>query len=179
ARIGGSEEIPTLIQLLDAFPQARFNIDLKSDAATEPLATLVRERQLQDRIMVGSFSYPRIRRFRRLTAGAVPTAAYPWQIVCFRVCPSARLARMLAGGDFDGFQVPHRRGRFTVVTAGFVRRAHAVGRPVHVWTVDEASEMHELLDRGVDGLFTDRTDVLKDVLQGRGQWWSAQGGSST
>jgi glycerophosphoryl diester phosphodiesterase len=39
-----------------------------------------------------------------------------------------------------------------------------------VWTVDVAAEMHDLLDVGVDGLMTDRTDVLRDVLRSRGQW---------
>ncbi len=44
---------------------------------------------------------------------------------------------------------------------------------MHVWTIDAAEEMRELLDRGVDGLFTDRTDMLKDVLVERGQWRSS------
>lgn len=178
ARIDGREEVPTLVQLLDAFPEARFNIDLKSDAAVPALADLVRERDLWDRVLVGSFSRRRIRRFRLLTGGRVPTAAHPWQILCFRASPSVRLARLLAGDDFEAFQVPHRRGRLVVVTPGFVRRAHAAGHPVHVWTVDDPAEMHDLLDREVDGLFTDRTDLLKDVLEGRGQWWLAQGGTT-
>jgi glycerophosphoryl diester phosphodiesterase len=43
---------------------------------------------------------------------------------------------------------------------------------VHVWTIDDAGEIRELLDRGVDGLMTDRTDILKEVLVRRGQWMS-------
>ena len=65
-------------------------------------------------------------------------------------------------------QVPHRRGRWTIATPGLVRRAHAAGKHVHVWTIDDPEEMRELLDRGVDGLFTDRTDILRDVLIERG-----------
>ena len=60
-----------------------------------------------------------------------------------------------------------------MVTERFVERAHAAGRPVHVWTVDEPDQMHYLLDLGVDGLMTDRTDVLRDVLVARGQWMGA------
>lgn len=175
ARIGGREQIPTFEDLLDAFPQARFNIDIKSSGAAAALADLVRARDLADRVLVGSFSPARIREFRRLTGGRVPTAAHPWEIVAFRLLPSARLADRLAGRDFAAFQVPHRRYGLTVVTPGFVRRAHAAGKQVHVWTIDDPDEMRLLLDRGVDGLFTDRTDLLKDVLMSRGQWGSQTG----
>lgn len=170
ARIGGTEQVPTFTELLDAFPASRFNIDIKSDGAAAVLADLVRERDLWDRVLVGSFSPRRIREFRRLTGGRVPTAAHPWEIVAFRFLPSARLADRLAGRGFVALQVPHRRGRLRIVTPGLVRRAHAAGKQVHVWTVDDPAEMHELLDRGVDGIFTDRTDLLKEVLVARGAW---------
>lgn len=171
ARIRGAEQIPTLAQLVEQFPYARFNIDIKSAGAVPVLADLVREQDLWDRVLVGSFSVRRIRRFRRLTGGRVPTAAHPGEIVAFRLSPSARVANLVAGG-FAALQVPHRRRGLRIVTPGLVRRAHAVGKHVHVWTVDDTDEMHLLLDRGVDGLFTDRTDRLKDVLIARGQWWS-------
>jgi glycerophosphoryl diester phosphodiesterase len=170
ARIGGREQVPTLAELVEAFPEARFNIDLKSERAVDALADFIASRGLWDRVLVGAFSPRRIRRFRRLTDGRVPTAAHPVEILAFRLLPSARLAERLVGVDFDAFQVPHRRGRLRVVTRGFVRRAHAAGAQVHVWTIDEPAEMEELLDRGVDGLFTDRTDLLKEVLVARGLW---------
>ncbi len=169
ALVGGRESVPTLADLVDSFPDARFNIDLKSDGAVSALAELIAERELWDRVLVGSFSPRRTRRFRALTGGRVPTAATPAEIALFRFLPSARLAALLSPAS-AALQVPHRRGRVTVATAGLVRRAHAARRHVHVWTVDEAQEMHQLLERGVDGLFTDRTDILKAVLVERDQW---------
>jgi glycerophosphoryl diester phosphodiesterase len=72
--------------------------------------------------------------------------------------------------DVQALQVPVRRGMIEVVTPGFVRRAHALGLVVHVWTVNEPAEMRRLLQLGVDGIVTDRADLLRDVLQERGEW---------
>lgn len=170
ALVGGREQVPTLGQLFDAFPHARFNIDIKSDGAVPALAQFVAEREAWDRVLVGSFSPRRLARFRRLSRHRVPTSATPLEVAVFRFLPSARLADWVTRRRVAALQVPHRRGRLTVASAGLVRRAHAAGKHVHVWTVDDPGEMRELLDRGVDGLFTDRTDLLKDVLAERGQW---------
>jgi glycerophosphoryl diester phosphodiesterase len=72
--------------------------------------------------------------------------------------------------DVQALQVPARRGGVRVVTPGFIRRAHALGLVVHVWTINEPPEMHRLLDLGVDGIVTDRADLLRDVLLERGEW---------
>lgn len=170
ALVGGREQVPTLAQLFDEFPGTRFNIDLKSDGAVAALAGFVAERDAWDRILVGSFSRARLNAFRRLTDGRVATSAAPLEVVLFRFLPSGRLADRLTGGKVSALQIPHRRGLLTVASRGLVRRAHAAGRPVHVWTIDDPDEMRRLLDRGVDGIFTDRTDVLKDVLTERGDW---------
>ncbi|MFB9314686.1 glycerophosphodiester phosphodiesterase [Nocardioides plantarum] len=163
ARVGGREEIPTLAALLDELPGARFNIDLKADGAVRPLADLISARNLWDDVLVGSFSTARVREFRRLTAGRVATSASNAEAVGFVTGVRRR-------ADFDALQLPHRRGRLVVTTARLVRRAHAARKHVHVWTIDAEEEMRVLLDRGVDGMFTDRTDTLKHVLAERGQW---------
>jgi glycerophosphoryl diester phosphodiesterase len=170
ARVGGREHVPTLAALFDAFPGARFNIDIKSEGAVPVLADFVAAREAWDRVLVGSFAQSRIDLFRELTHGRVATSATLREIGLFRFLPSARLAGWLTRNRFAAFQVPPRRGRLTVVTPGFVRRAHAAGKHVHVWTVDESGAMHELLDRGVDGVFTDRTDILRTVLTERHAW---------
>jgi glycerophosphoryl diester phosphodiesterase len=167
-RIAGQESVPTLPDLVDAFPGARFNIDLKADASVAPLAAFVRERRLEDRVLVGSFSLRRLRRFRRLTGHRVTTSASPVEVAAYVLLPG-RLARRLAPHP-AALQVPHRIGRLTLVSRRLVQRAHAAGLQVHVWTVDDADEMRLLLDRGVDGLMTDRTDILRDVLRERGLW---------
>lgn len=170
AKIGGREQIPSLGELFDALPDVRFNIDLKSDAAVPALAEFIRERDAWDRVLIGSFSYRRLVRFRRLTQGRVPTSASPIQVVAWVLLPSGRLADLVTRRRVDALQIPHRQGRLKIASAWLIRRAHAAGKHVHVWTIDEPAEMHELLDLGVDGLMTDRTDLLKAVLIERAQW---------
>jgi glycerophosphoryl diester phosphodiesterase len=67
-------------------------------------------------------------------------------------------------------QVPPRVGGRALVDRRFIDAAHRRGLPVHVWTIDDPTEMERLLDLGVDGIMTDRPLALKDVLQRRGQW---------
>jgi glycerophosphoryl diester phosphodiesterase len=171
ARIGGGHAVPTLAELLEGFPDVRFNIDLKSESAVHPLVALLDRFDARDRVCVGSFSPGRMRLFRQLTEGTVATSATPAEVALVKGSPRAAVARAALGTHGPvALQVPHRRGRFVLVTPAFVRRAHRAGLQVHVWTVDDPAEMLHLLDLGVDGLITDRTDLLRDVLVARGQW---------
>jgi glycerophosphoryl diester phosphodiesterase len=176
ARIGGREPIPRMADLLEHFAATGFNIDLKSDRAVPALAELVERTAAHDRVCIGSFSEARLHRFRRLVSRPVATSFGPVGVGVSRFAPGG-LAEVLLRGRGDALQVPHRLperlGGATVVTERFLRRAHASGRAVHVWTVDDPDEMRDLLDLGVDGLMTDRTDLLRDVLVERGQWRGA------
>lgn len=164
-RVGGQEPVPRFADLYDEFPDARFNVDLKSAGAAEALADFIAARGAWDRVLVGSFDRRRLQVFRRRTGGRVPTSAHPAEVAAFLAAPPAALPKAPVA-----LQVPHRRGRLVLVTPRLLRRAHERGLHVHVWTVDDPGQMHELLDLGVDGLFTDRTDLLKQVLIDRGEW---------
>lgn len=170
AVIGDGHQVPLMADLLEEFPDCRFNIDLKAPGAVAVLADLLERTGAHDRVLVGSFSLSRLREFRRLTGFKVATSAAPAEVVTFLTSPLPRLARLVTRGRVAALQVPTRRAGVRIVTAQLVRKAHQAGAHVHVWTIDEPDEMRELLDMGVDGLITDRTDVLKDVLVSRGQW---------
>lgn len=168
ARIGGREPIPLLSEMLAAFPDAYVNIDVKEAAAVAPTLEAIEKAGAEDRVCLASFSHRRLARIRAL-APHLPTSASPPEIARVLAHPWRVLPRLRAGG-VDCVQVPTRRGWLEIVTLRFVRTAHDLGLAVHVWTIDDADEMHRLLDLGVDGLMSDRIDVLRDVLTARGQW---------
>lgn len=168
ARVDGREPIPLLADLLDAFPEARINIDTKSDTSVEAVAEVVRSTGAIDRVCIGSFSDTRLARIRALLGPRLCTSMGPREVARLR---GASLG--LPAGAFSAAcaQVPHRVKGVTVVDERFIARAHARGIQVHVWTIDDEDRMHELLDLGVDGIMTDLPAVLKQVLQSRGSWY--------
>jgi len=170
ALIGGREKVPTLAQLFDEFPEARFNIDLKSASAIQPLVDFIAAREVQDRVLVGSFSRSQLNEFRRLTRGEVATSAHPLEVAAYVLSPSGKLADIVTRRRVQALQVPHKRGAVTIASARLIRKAHRAGKHVHVWTIDDPAEMRALIEKGVDGLMTDRTDLLRLVLEESGDW---------
>ena len=172
AEVGDGGRIPLLSELLDAWPDVNLNIDLKAPGTAEPLWRLIEERGLHDQVCVGSFSQRNISQFRRLSQGTVATAAAQVGTALARFGPRALTAVLRTPADV--FQVPPsislRDRPVQVVTERLVETAHRYGKQVHVWTIDDADEMRRLLDLGVDGLVSDRIDVLKDVLVEGGVW---------
>lgn len=159
--------IPTLEWLLTTFSDTSVVVDMKSDGLAAPLAALVDDLGAHDRLIVGSFSDARLAEFREITDGRVPVSS--GQALARLWVLASRVGRG-AGGEIAALQLPtHMRG-VRVVDEKLVGAAHAAGLQVHVWTVNEPSEMTRLLDMGVDGLVTDRPDLLKGVLEERGEW---------
>ena len=170
ARIGGREPILRLEDLLGAWPDVRFNLDIKAAGVLAPLVRTVRRLKVADRICLGSFSDARIAAARRLFGPSVCTALGPRGVAALRLSSysprAAGLVRIQAGVA----QVPLQLGGRALVDERFLTAAHARDLQVHVWTVDTEDETTALLDLGVDGVMTDRPRMLKELLEERGQW---------
>jgi glycerophosphoryl diester phosphodiesterase len=68
----------------------------------------------------------------------------------------------IAGG------LPVRVGPVVIVTARFIQAAHRARLPVHVWTINDQTTMHQVLELGLDGVMTDQLALMRDVMTARG-----------
>ncbi|MEU3019223.1 glycerophosphodiester phosphodiesterase [Nocardiopsis sp. NPDC007018] len=170
ARVAGKEPVPLLEDLLGAWPGTRFNIDLKADGAVVPLLEVIRRTNAWDRVCVGSFNQNRLERARRLYGPRVATSCGPADVARLRLASLSPVLRPFASRTPDCAQIPLRHAGFPVLSRDVIRTAHRIGMQVHVWTVNDTGVMERLLDAGVDGIITDNTAGLREVLVRRGRW---------
>jgi len=192
ARIDGTEPIPLLEDLLAAWPDVRFNLDVKDVPAIAPLPEVLRRTNAWDRVCVASFSASRLRATRRALGRPVCMAASPFGTAMVRL-GGPRGRRDRGGPGQQGPRQPHRPRQqwpltdwlsrtgvrcvqvpASMATEPFIGRAQALGLQVHAWTVNDRRTMERLLDLGIDGLMTDETVALRDVLAARHQWHPRQ-----
>ncbi|MFI7483295.1 glycerophosphodiester phosphodiesterase [Kocuria sp. M1R5S2] len=162
---GRGVRVPTLAEVYAAFPDRRVAIELKGNrpGAEEIVWRAVEAAGAQGRTLVATNRTVSIRRFRQVSGGTVPTAASVPEFALFRLLA-------LLGGHaghelpFQGLQPPDALLRLRVLTPRLVRRAHEAGLRVDVWTIDDEADMRRLRSWGVDGIMTDRPDLLSAVL---------------
>ncbi|WP_433274214.1 glycerophosphodiester phosphodiesterase [Actinosynnema sp. CS-041913] len=168
ANVGGREPIARLADLLEELPDALVNIDVKADGAVVPVIDLLRRTGSLHRVCLASFSEKRLTRLRRLGGPDLLTSMGPRSAGALWASGRVPPLGLPVAGRIA--QVPATQGRLVVVDRRFVRAAHRRGLEVHVWTIDDRQQMETLLDLGVDGLVSDRPDVLRDVLKSRAAW---------
>lgn len=166
-RRGQGVRIPSLDELFDAFPSIRLVVDLKQSGLEADVAGYLRRRGLEDQVIVGGFSDVRLARFRSASNGRVATSSGPAETMA--LWAAARLGRSLAT-KADALQIPESFAFLELADRKLVEAAEAGGRQVHVWTVNDPGQMARLLDRGIHALITDRPDLLRQLLEARGEW---------
>lgn len=166
--LGHGQSLPSLAEALDTFPEARFNIDIKDERAAAPTAKAIIAARATDRVLLTSFSAAR----RAAAASALPGVAVSPSVSEFLpalVGAKLGIRRLTSRAlrPFAAVQIPERRGPLRLVTTRTVRAVHRAGAEVHVWTVDDVEAMSRLLDLGVDGIVTNRCDLLKDLVSAK------------
>lgn len=155
--------VPTLEEVFLTWPDVHVNIDLKAPRAEWAVADVIARTGRHDQVMIGSFHDARVARFRRVTGGRVATSVGPARALT--MWTSSRLRRP-ARHRAQAFQMPFDYRGFPI-DRRFIDAVHASGAQIHVWTVNEPSDMRRMLDLGVDGIVTDRPDLLNEVLADR------------
>lgn len=165
-RRGQGLRIPTFAELVEAAPGVCFNVEIKERGPFDlprALIELIERQGVTERIIVAAERHELARDFRRQSAGRIPTSASRRECLQFWLASRARLTGFLKL-PYQALQIPVRVSNATLVTPELLDAAHREGLAVHVWTIDDAAEMHRLLDLGVDGLMSDYPDRLRGVV---------------
>ncbi|MGI9625468.1 MAG: glycerophosphodiester phosphodiesterase [Longimicrobiales bacterium] len=158
---GDGVRVPLFEEVLATFPKVRLNVESKVAEAAGPLIDIIAHYRAEQRVLVAA-EFETTRKGARGYEG--PWGASRRHVAPFWALHRVPFASRLYRPEADAFQVHERSGPFRIVTRRFVQAAHAANIPVHVWTVNDEQDMRRLLDWGVDGIQSDRPDVLADVL---------------
>ncbi len=168
-RLADGREIPLLEELLGAWPQLRWNIDVKTPEAIAPVVDVLRRTAAVDRVLVAAFVGRRSAQARAALGPTLATGAGRGTVAALVAAKAVPLVPVRS--QAVAAQVPLQRRGLPIVGPAFLRVCHRAGLGVHVWTIDDPTVMEQLLDLGVDGIMTDRPSTLKQVLERRGQWY--------
>jgi glycerophosphoryl diester phosphodiesterase len=166
---GQGLRIATFAEALDAFPGARFNVELKRDDAALVEGTLgaVAAAGRADLTLLTAGDDAAMARLRRRLAetGLAPArGASTGDVLGF-------VRAALGGGEPPrepmALQIPAEFAGRPLVTRELVAFAHTYDVQVHVWTVNDPAEMHRLLDLGVDGIVSDYPSRVCEVVAAR------------
>ena len=161
---GQGLQVATLEEVFAAFPDMRMTIEIKKTNASmaKPFCDLIREYDMQDKVLVASFHDERLKEFRA-ECPEVATSSAKDETTVFVLMTKGFIGSFYSP-KFHSLQVPEESGGITVMTESFVRAAHARNLAVEPWTINDAETMRKFIEWGVDGIITDRPDIMMEVL---------------
>jgi glycerophosphoryl diester phosphodiesterase len=161
---GKDVRVPTLAEVFERFPQARMNIEVKpaEPAFAGSLCDSIRRAGMTQRVLVASMSEQALVAFRDACPD-VATSMGPGEARWFLF---AHLARLTAATSprAAALQIPYRLGERVLPSAALVAAARGRKLRLHAWTVNDEERLRQLIAMGVDGIITDRPDLLLRLL---------------
>lgn len=164
---GQGIQVPTLKELFEKFPEKRFLIEIKltENPINKPLCNLIHEYNMEDKVVLASFHDDAMALFRE-TCPDIATSASKGEVTPFILLGKVFLSGWLSP-KYQSLQVPYETSEsygIPVMTERFIREAHAKNIHVEPWTVDDPELMKQYIEWGVDGIITDRPDLMMEVL---------------
>ena len=164
---GQGIQVPTLRELFEKFPNMRYLIEIKltKNPIDKPFCNLIREYHMEEKVIVGSFHDEAMAQFRA-TCPEIATSGSTNEVTAYVI-----LGKLFLGGfvapQYQSLQVPWEKSEskgIPIMTARFIREAHAKNLHVEPWTVNDPELMRQYIEWGVDGIITDRPDLLLQTL---------------
>lgn len=165
---GNGVRIPTLESVLRAFPDQRFNIEIKQEepAIVDDAVALLHKVGCADRTLLAAEHGSIMNEIRRAVGDSIVTGYSTDDVLgFFEHFEAGTLAQYEPPGV--ALQVPTEAFGNPIVTAESVRAAHESGLEVHVWTINERSEVDRLLDLGVDAVMSDFPGLVTEAIRAR------------
>jgi glycerophosphoryl diester phosphodiesterase len=159
---GERYELPALAEVLEAFPHAPLNVDVKQDRPDmlPVLLDLIMGYAAEERVLLTSFDARTLKRIRQLGYQG-PLGMSRRDAALFLLGP--RVPRLLPRCGAQRLQIPTRWGRINLATRGYIEKAHAAGLKVDYWVVNNPLEAEQLLDLGADGIVTDDPEAMAHI----------------
>ncbi|HEX7136406.1 MAG TPA: glycerophosphodiester phosphodiesterase family protein [Vicinamibacterales bacterium] len=187
-------DVPTLAEVLKAHPDVRVIVELKVHSVEMAAAVVdvARRADAVDRVCVGSYGTRVLRAVRSFEPALATSASREevrWALYRSWIpvgsgrfgssrgaggagraggsvgLDRSRWSRASVRRKYDGFQIPESAGPTRVVSRRFIDFAHDRGLGVQVWTVDTEHDARRLIEWGVDGLITDRPDIIVPIVR--------------
>ncbi len=157
--------VPSLREVFETFPQYPMIIEIKQESPSMAgaLCDLIKEYEMEDYVMIPSFNDVAIAEFRE-ACPRVATQPSRGEVKNFVILNFLGLSG-LTNPQYQAFGVPEEDGGIPVVRRWFIWNAHRKNLDVQIWTINDPVEMQRFMDMGVDGIMTDRTDLMIDLLK--------------
>ncbi len=159
--------VPTLEEVFAKYPQMRYLIEIKltKTPMALPLCTLIHQYNLQGQVIIASFHDDAMKNFRE-TCPDVATSAAKTEVTAFVLLGKVGLSGLISP-QYQSLQVPFETSEtygIPVMTEAFIRSAHAKNLKVETWTLDDPELFKQYAAWGLDGVDTDRPDLIMQAL---------------
>jgi len=158
-------KIPSLEQVFKQFNNEKINIEIKtvSKLGLSDLVQLIKKYQMEKKVLVVSFSYNVIKKFRKISNNQIATAASKSDImrmIYFGKLPWYKIR-------FDAFQMPFyskKVERYGLKNTEWIGKMRSKGMEVHYWTVDNSEDIKKAFSIGAGGVITNKPKIAYDLL---------------